>query len=238
MGRSKAKPGKRRSAKPKAKAAPINPPAPENAWDRQPGESAPAFRAFREYLFLGGERSTRRVAQGLDKSHTLIGKWSSKHRWVARVAAFEAEAAHRQDEEALDVLAERSRRQAEITQSTLEAMAAPSAELIRRLGTKTGQAELRKMSMEQLVPLAATTARAIPRVVQTERLARGQSTSNVGGHKGGPIETDERGRSSAERAAAEQRAAEMPTEALDQFLLGADTARRLDSKPKKAKAEK
>jgi hypothetical protein len=203
--------------------------APENAWDRLPEETDPAFRAFRCYLLLGGERSTARVARELGKSKTLMDRWSSKHRWVARAQAFDAEAAKRVDESTLDELAERARRQAELTVSALEAMAAPSLELMRRLGQKTGREELEKLPMDQLVPLAATTARAIPRVVQTERLARGQSTTNVGGHRGGPIEANDSSRTAAERAAAEERAAAMPTDALDSFLLGADTARRVDA---------
>lgn len=228
----------KRKAKPKGEKdqPPIRAPEPENAWDRLPDESDPAYRAFREYLFLGGERSTAKVAQGLGKSKTLIDRWSSRNRWVARAGAFDAEAARRADDAALDVLEARGRRQAELAESALEAMAAPSLELVRRLGTKTGKAELRKMSMEALVPLAATTARAIPRVVQTERLARGQSTTNVGGHRGGPLETDDKGRTSAERAAAEERAAAMAPDALESFLLGADTARKVDAE-KKAKAK-
>src|SRR5687767_966653 len=109
-----------------AKKNPTRAPAPENAWDKQPGESAPAYRAFREYLLMGGERSTRKVARALSKSDSLIRRWSREKRWVARVEAFEAEAAKRQDEAAMDVLAERAARQAEIAESTLEAMAAPS----------------------------------------------------------------------------------------------------------------
>lgn len=223
-------------AKRKAKQA-IRAPEPVNAWDKQPGESAPAYAAFRAYLLQGGERSTRKVAQELAKSRTLIGKWSTKNRWVARVDAFEAEAAKRQDEAALDVLAERAARQAELAVTALEAMAAPSVELMRRLGTKEGLKDLKDLPMEQLVPLAATTARAIPRVVQTERLARGQSTTNVGGHRGGPIETDDKGRSAAARASAEERVRDMPTEALDSFLLGAETQRRVEAKRKATPAK-
>lgn len=222
----KAKPKAKAKAKRKQKA--IRPPEPENAWDRQPGESAPAYRAFREYLLQGGERSTRGVAQALSKSDSLVRRWSAANRWVARVDAFEAEAAGRQDEAVLDELAERGRRQAELATTALEAMAAPSLELMRRL--KIDDKALEKLSIEALVPLAATTARAIPRVVQTERLARGQSTTNVGGHRGGPIETDEKGRTAAARASAEQRVADMPTDALDAFLAGAETQRRVAAK--------
>lgn len=230
----------KRKAKPKGKGKqpPIRAPEPENAWDRLPDESDPAYRAFREYLLMGAERSTAKVARGLGKSKTLIDRWSSRNRWVARAQAFDAEAAKRVDEATLDVLEKRARRQAEISESVLEAMAAPSLELLRRLGSKTEKAALTKLPIEQLIPLAAQTGRVIPRVVVTERLARGLSTTNVGGHRGGPLETDDKSRTAAERSAAEDRAAQMPDEALESFLLGADTARKVDARKAKPKGSK
>jgi len=59
-------------------------------WSRQPGESARAFQAFEHYRDLGPERSVTKVAQALDKSRTLIGRWSSEHDWVSRVEGLEA----------------------------------------------------------------------------------------------------------------------------------------------------
>ena len=40
---------------------------------------------------MGNERSLRRVAEQLHKSETIIGRWSGKHNWVERVAAWDAE---------------------------------------------------------------------------------------------------------------------------------------------------
>lgn len=61
-------------------------------WERQPGESAPAFEAFATYRDTEpGQRSHRRVAQQLGKSRTLIGRWMDTHRWVERVRAFDGE---------------------------------------------------------------------------------------------------------------------------------------------------
>jgi hypothetical protein len=222
-------PKRKPKPKGKAKAKPIRAPAPEHPWDRQPNESAVAYAAFRTYLLEGAARSTTKVARACGKHKSLMDRWSAAHRWVARVDAFEAEAAKRQDEAILDELEARGRRQAELAVTTLEAMAAPSLELMRRI--EKDPDVLRKLDLDRLVPLAATTARAIPRVVQTERLARGQSTTNVGGHRGGPLEIEgEKGRSAAARAAAEQRVADMPDEALEAFLAGAETQRKLAQK--------
>jgi hypothetical protein len=61
------------------------------AWERQPHESTPAFEAFREYRGMGATRSTRKVAQRLSKSDTLIRGWSSRWHWRVRIEAWERE---------------------------------------------------------------------------------------------------------------------------------------------------
>ncbi len=60
-------------------------------WEQQQGESAKAFEAFKVYLDMGSERSLREVAGKLNKSLTLIGRWSSTHGWVDRVAEYDAD---------------------------------------------------------------------------------------------------------------------------------------------------
>lgn len=61
-------------------------------WERQPGESAQAFDAFRIYRDLGPDgRSTAKVAQACGKNVSLINRWSSRNLWQARVAAYDAE---------------------------------------------------------------------------------------------------------------------------------------------------
>lgn len=59
------------------------------AWERQDNESPQAFEAFALYLEMGSERTLSRVASALDKSMTLIGGWSSKHRWLNRILMHE-----------------------------------------------------------------------------------------------------------------------------------------------------
>ena len=57
------------------------------AFEQQPRESAKAFAAFSLYLNMGPERSLEAVAQQLHKSKTLLGRWSAKFDWPARVQA-------------------------------------------------------------------------------------------------------------------------------------------------------
>ncbi|HEU5032670.1 MAG TPA: hypothetical protein VFV01_47660 [Spirillospora sp.] len=59
-------------------------------WERQPDETPQAFEAFARYRDMPGRRSMDRVAKELHKSHALMGRWSVRHRWVERAAAFDA----------------------------------------------------------------------------------------------------------------------------------------------------
>jgi hypothetical protein len=61
-------------------------------WERQPGESAPAFAAFACYRDMEpGERAYRKVSEQLGKNKALLAKWMKMHHWVERVAAFDAD---------------------------------------------------------------------------------------------------------------------------------------------------
>lgn len=63
-------------------------------WERQEGENPKPYEAFCIYRDMktdDQERSLREVANRLKKSLTLIGRWSSKHSWVERVAAWDDE---------------------------------------------------------------------------------------------------------------------------------------------------
>lgn len=58
-------------------------------WDRQDLESAVAYQAFCAYRDLGTGRSIDAVVQKLDKSRTLIGRWSGDWNWVERCRAYD-----------------------------------------------------------------------------------------------------------------------------------------------------
>lgn len=60
-------------------------------WERQPNESAQAFEAFATYRDMGVNRSIRKAAQHLNKAVTTLAEWSTKHEWVKRAAAWDAE---------------------------------------------------------------------------------------------------------------------------------------------------
>lgn len=63
-----------------------------NPWDRQAGETPPAFAAFQAYRDLPpGDRSSVKVREKLGlRTDRHLEKWRSKHEWVARAAAWDA----------------------------------------------------------------------------------------------------------------------------------------------------
>ena len=60
-------------------------------WERQPEETTKAYEAFCEYRDMGTQRSLSKVAAKLQKSETLMGRWSGSYDWVKRAAKWDDE---------------------------------------------------------------------------------------------------------------------------------------------------
>lgn len=88
------------------------------AWERQSDESVKAYEAFAVYRDLGINRRLDDVAAKLNKSTTIMGRWSSQFNWIARATAYDdyidAEARKRLDREAIRRKADMLRRHAEV----------------------------------------------------------------------------------------------------------------------------
>lgn len=82
-------------------------------WERQAGESYPAFVAFREYLTLS-ERTYPKVAEKVSKSLTLIKRWAKRNRWRERADAWDAEVSRQALQKAADDFAKMVERQINI----------------------------------------------------------------------------------------------------------------------------
>ena len=60
-------------------------------WERQPEETTKAYEAFCVYRDMGTQRSLSKVAEKLQKSDTLMGRWSRENDWVKRAAKWDDE---------------------------------------------------------------------------------------------------------------------------------------------------
>lgn len=60
-------------------------------WERQDGETVKQFNAFVIYRDMGEDRSLSKVAQQLNKTKALMGRWSAANNWVERCVAWDRE---------------------------------------------------------------------------------------------------------------------------------------------------
>lgn len=88
-------------------------------WERHAEESAAAFAAFAAYRDIGAARSITRVARQLDKSRSLLGRWSRAHAWVLRAQAWDREQDRIFTAEQATARRDAARRHAKIAQAFL-----------------------------------------------------------------------------------------------------------------------
>lgn len=127
-------------------------------YERQEGESQKAFEAFATYRDLGITRSIREVAQKLNKSVALLGRWSSKYEWVDRAQAFD-------DEMDRKAILDNEKKRREMVKRHASAATMFQGKVIERLNS---------LKPEELSP--SDLIRWFTEAVKIERLSRGEST--------------------------------------------------------------
>lgn len=78
-------------------------------WNRQPGESEPAYAAFLAYLRMnknGGFRNISELSRNLPKNRHLLGNWKNKWNWQERCDAWDKETL---EAERLEIVKERQK---------------------------------------------------------------------------------------------------------------------------------
>lgn len=152
-----------------------------NPWDRREQETTRAFEAFQVYLELGPRRSIRAVA---DRGQKPSGRpfrlptlfdWSSKHAWPERAKAYHDHVATLRTKAFFGENAQAAIRMGRRAERIGHVGVLLSEEVLRRI--EEDPKVLREMSLSELLEAQARASRAYPRLVQTERLARGISTT-------------------------------------------------------------
>lgn len=140
-------------------------------WERQEGESTKAYEAFCTYRDMGRERSLSKVAAKLQKSETLMGRWSGAHEWVDRAAKWddeqeriERETAQREQVEAIKKM---RKRHAKLAENMLEKAASALAQI--------PEEEIRPADISRMVDIAS----------KLERISRGDVGEVVEERDGG-----------------------------------------------------
>ena len=76
-------------------------------WERQAGESAAAFRAFRRYVALDPPLRTIRLSVGTPPGRRPPGcveRWAARHRWRERAALWDDEVYRIEDQQRLQAV--------------------------------------------------------------------------------------------------------------------------------------
>lgn len=118
-------------------------------WERRPEESTKAFEAFCIYRDMGRERSLSKVAEKLQKSETLMGRWSRTYDWVERAADWDDEADRQAAQKQLkDIANARVRQRKQAVKMQLKAL--QLLEDIKQGDAKLSEiVSLMKLGMEQ-----------------------------------------------------------------------------------------
>lgn len=141
-------------------------------WEKQKGESRQAFEAFSTYRDMGAARSLTKVAKKLNKSVTILGRWSGRWNWVERASAWDLELDRQNREAQIEAIKEMSERH------TREAMLFQQKVLERLRELRPG--ELSPQDMARWFEVA----------VKVERLSRGETTEILKQEHSGDIEVE------------------------------------------------
>jgi hypothetical protein len=146
--------------------------------EKDTSETDAAYQAFTTYRDMGLARSTAKVARVLGKSKTLMDRWSARWRWRMRVEAWDNDLDLERRVRMNDAIREMAERQASQAQTAVQALMAPHLALAQKLedGGDDLLRALSKSDIKTLIGMAAKSATALTRVMQAERLARGEPT--------------------------------------------------------------
>lgn len=165
-------------------------------WDPEPGWSSSATEAYLAYRNLGRGRTLAAAARTVDKGSAWLGQLSSRDSWQMKVAAYDREQDRISTLGQMEETRKMGERHARQLQAQQTALATPVSEFLKRYRTaqQEGRDFFEDWTDREVYRAVEMVARAMPALVQAERLARGLSTENVEAHvnvHGGPMSRQE-----------------------------------------------
>lgn len=166
-------------------------------WERKEGETDAAFTAFVAYRDQDPPRSLRRLhdelksrvepgakaGRGAAPPLSTLMEWSSGYFWVARASAWDDELDRRKREAQAEAVAEMARRHADQSKQIVQTLLLPASALAQRIRKLAASDDLERLfpgtSSETLMELLVQGAKVMPKVVEIERLARGEPTAFI-----------------------------------------------------------
>lgn len=128
---------------------------------------------------MGADRSIDAVAQKLSKSSTIIGRWSTKHNWVARArsydAALDARVRHATEQDAIRERREMLKGHAEEARSLRKIARQIITEFQRRWDEK---GTLQWIGGQDFIKMVSQLPKIVETAQQLERLAMGEPAEN------------------------------------------------------------
>lgn len=140
-------------------------------WGQLPDESEKAYASFKVYRNAGTQRSLRKTARLVGKGRTLMERWSKRHGWLRRVAAWDLEQQDLHKEARIQAISDAEERHGKLARALLGRVAAELGAQVKGRCTKCGR------SPTQLT--AAQVSTALKAGVEVERLALGQVTAGA-----------------------------------------------------------
>lgn len=141
-------------------------------WERRENESTKAYEAFCIYRDMGRERSLSKVAEKLQKSFTLMGRWSREYGWVDRAAKWDDEQDRIEREQAQKEQAKAIREMRKRHADLAQAMLIKSARALARIPDD----EIKPVDVSRMVDIAS----------KLERISRGDVGEVIEERDGGP----------------------------------------------------
>jgi len=155
------------------------------ATPRLKGETDKAYSAFREYCYMGAERSHEKLRVTLGKRQGYVGvfeRWSSAHRWVERVAEYDV--AHHIGVESR--LIEEQVEDSKVRIGMVKAVRGRLAAVLKDIFDKEGAGILQTMSLRD----AAQCLKLLNDEARKELGEEPAQRVELSGPGGGPIQTD------------------------------------------------
>ncbi len=155
-------------------------------WGMLADETTRAFAAFVIYRDMGSERSTAKVAQRLGVTKHMTDRWSTRHKWVERVALYEAHLDKVRRDEAENEIRKMTRRHINQAQGMAYLAFMPVSTFLARIQNDANFAkafadQINKMSAKDVIDLIQRVGPTWANALKLERLSSGQSTENVAG---------------------------------------------------------